>query len=170
MTNAQCDRAIRTMHAYFEPTKPIYSWFRPLARVVEGLGASFADGSAAHLDLVQEATDPTWSRLPKQDREDLVARDLSFLCWQIEAFDLRILVCTSATVLHRVLPLVSAATLSQGLVARVRWKIARGHANGRPVGIVGWNIPLARPTGLDVDGQRRFGAMLRDRLGSAVAM
>ena len=170
MTSAQCNQAIQTMRAYLGPTKPVYSWFRPLARVVEGLGASFADGSAAHLDLVQEATDPTWSSLPKQDREDLVERDLAFLRWQIEAFDLRILVCTSATVRDRVLPLVGAATVSSGQVARVRWKVARGRANGRSVGVVGWNIPLARPTGLDVEGQRRLGSMLRDQLGPAIGM
>lgn len=170
MTNTQCNQAIQTMRAYFGPTKPVYSWFRPLARVVEGLGASFVDGSAAHLDLVQEATDPTWSSLPTQDRECLVARDLAFLRWQIEAFDLRVLVCTSATVLDRVLPLVNAATVSDGQVARVRWKVARGRANGRPVGVVGWNIPLARPTGLDVDGQRRLGALLRDQLGPVIGM
>ncbi len=170
LTTAQCGKAIQTMRAYFGPTKPVYSWFRPLARVVEGLGASFADGSAAHLDLVQEATDPTWSSLPKQDREDLVVRDLAFLRWQIEAFDLSILVCTSATVLGRVLPPVGAVTVSDGQVARVRWKVARGRANGRPVVVVGWNVPLARPTGLDVDGQRQLGAMLRDRLDRAVGM
>lgn len=170
MTNAQCNQAIQTMSAYFGPTKPVYSWFRSLARVVEGLGASFVDGSAAHLDLVQEATDPTWSSLPKQDREDLVLRDLAFLRWQIEAFDLRVLVCTSATVLDRVLPLVNAVAVSGGQVARVRWKVAHGRADGRPVGVVGWNIPLARPTGLDIDGQRRLGSMLRDQLGPAIGM
>jgi len=170
MTNAQCNQAIQTMSGYFGPTKPVYSWFQSLARVVEGLGASFVDGSAAHLDLVQEATDPTWSSLPTPDREYLVARDLAFLRWKIEAFELRILVCTSATVLDRVLPLVGATTASNGLVGRVRWKVAHGRANGRPVGVVGWNIPLARPTGLDVDGQRRLGAMLREQLGPAVGM
>lgn len=164
MTSAQCNQAIQTMRAYFGPTRPIYSWFRPLARVLEGFGASFADSSAAHLDLVQEATDPTWSGLPEQEREELIMRDLAFLRWQIETFDLGILVCTSATVLERVLPLVGATAVSDGQVARLRWTVAQGRANGRPVGVVGWNIPLARPTGLDLDGQRELGAMLRDQV------
>ena len=102
--------------------------------------------------------------LPQQDREDLVLRDLAFLRWQIEAFDLRILVCTSATVLDRVLPLVNAVAVSGGQVARVQWKVAHGRANGRPVGVVGCSFPLARQTGLDVDGQQRLGSMLRDQL------
>jgi hypothetical protein len=37
--------------------------FNKLSHVVEGMGVSFYDHSVAHLDLVQEATDPVWSEL-----------------------------------------------------------------------------------------------------------
>ncbi len=37
-----------------------------MARVVEALGLSYERGEVAHLDLVQEATSPTWSELTRQ--------------------------------------------------------------------------------------------------------
>jgi hypothetical protein len=67
------------MRDYFEPSKPVYSWFRPLARVVDGLGVSYTDRSAVHLNLVQQATDPAWSKLARRDIEQLLERDLGFL-------------------------------------------------------------------------------------------
>ena len=51
------------MRAYFHAGKPAYSWFGHLNRVVGSLGAAYETGYAAHLDLVQEATNPTWSLL-----------------------------------------------------------------------------------------------------------
>jgi len=63
----QANAAIKRMRQYFDPNQPVYSWFSGLCRVVEGMGASFRDRSAAHLDLVQEATDPVWSQLLKAD-------------------------------------------------------------------------------------------------------
>lgn len=161
------NQAVRTMRAYFAPTKPAYHWFQPLARVMAGFGASFAKGEAAHLDLVQEATDPTWSRLHAADRHGakaLLDRDLPFLKWQIEAFPLRTLVCTSKMVLEHVLPMVDARIVKQGRMARLRWTVAVGRARDHDVTVVGWNIPLSRPTGLDVPGQVGLGELLQREL------
>jgi hypothetical protein len=36
----------------FAPDRPVYHWFNELSRVAEGMGASFRDRSAVHLDLV----------------------------------------------------------------------------------------------------------------------
>jgi hypothetical protein len=164
LTDEHCARAIEAMHTYFEPGKPVYAWFRPLARVAQGLGVSFTDGSAVHLNLVQEATNPAWSKLPPRDVEQLLDQDLDFLRWQIETFDLALLVCTSATVLTQVLPMVHAEITAQGPLARLRWTAALGRVNTRPITIVGWNIPLLRPTGLDAAGQHHLGELLRDQV------
>jgi len=164
LTPMQAAAAIETMGGYFAPSKPVYSWFAPLARVVDGFGASFTDGSAAHLDLVQEATDPVWSKLGRSAAADVLARDLQFLRWQIEAFGLGTLICTSATVLKNVMGLVDARVVSEGALARIRWTVATGQVSGRAIHVAGWNIPLARPTGLDAAGQVELGALLRDKL------
>lgn len=172
LTAKQMDDAVETMRAYFEPTKPAYSWFRSLARVLEGFGASYTDGSAAHLDLVQEATDPAWSGFRQADRvaaDALIHQDLDFLRWQIGAFELQALICTSKTVMDSVCRLANARVVSRGDLARIRWSVALASVSGRSMGIVGWNIPLARPTGLDASGQVRLGALLRARLDADVA-
>ncbi|MCC6425982.1 MAG: hypothetical protein IT435_04095 [Phycisphaerales bacterium] len=164
----QCDRAVATMRGYFGPQKPVYSWFRPLARVVDGFGASLQAGTCAHLDLVQEATDPVWSGLHGADpasAEAVLARDLQFLRWQVESFPLRAVICTSAAVLRNVMPLVGGQVVTQGELGRVRWLVARGHAAGRPLSIAGWNIPLVRPTGLDAAAQVGLGELLHSHVG-----
>lgn len=169
LTTEQSDRAISTMREYFSPDRPVYHWFAALARVMDGFGNPFAAGRAAHLDLVQEATDPVWSGLRGLDRgaaDALLVRDLDFLEWQIGAFDIHTLVCTSAAVMKHVFQLVDAKPVREGKVALLRWTVATGRANGRELAVVGWNIPLARPTGLNAAGQHELGALLRDELAA----
>jgi hypothetical protein len=167
ITQRHVDQAIRTMRAYFACDKPVYHWFQPLARVLDGFGTSFTSGNAAHLDLVQEATDPVWSGLHASDSpaaKALLERDLAFLKWEVEAFPLHTLICTSAMVLQHVLPMVNAHIVKQGSMARLRWTVAVGRVGDRDVAVVGWNIPLKRPTGLDNHGQIALGALLRHEL------
>lgn len=167
LTPAQCDRAIATMRAYFRPGGPAYSWFAPLARVLRGMGLDYATGEVAHLDLVQEATDPTWSTLVATDpteAEALRAADAPFLRWQIDAFPLHLLVCNGRTVLDAVRRLTGAETVSEGRAARLIWQLAVATVGGRTLSIVGWNIPLLRPTGLTGAGQTALGEQLAARL------
>jgi len=77
----RCERAIAAMRAYFQRGKPVSGWFRPLARVMEAMGFSYQEGEVAHLDLVQEATDPTWSRLKSErpaEAHSLSSNDTAF--------------------------------------------------------------------------------------------
>jgi hypothetical protein len=49
--------------AYFQ-RNPYRRWFDPLDELLRaGVGASFYDGTACHLDLVQWATDPVWGQM-----------------------------------------------------------------------------------------------------------
>lgn len=160
LTPNQCDRAIATMRAYFRPGGPTYSWFASLTRVARGMGLEYAAGEVAHLDLVQEATDPTWSKLAataSAEAEALRMADADFLQWQLEAFPLQALVCNGRTVLDEVLRLTRAETMAAGRIARLTWRVALGTTGGRALAVVGWNIPLARPTGLTAAGQLALG-------------
>jgi len=161
------NKAIKTMRDYFGFEKPVYSWFAGLARVVEGIGASFQQGTAAHLDLVQEATDPVWSGLGKVDRAEaarLLTSDLPFLKWQIEAFPVRVVVCTSRRVLDETSALIGATFVDEGEFARLRWRVGSAIVGDHTIGVVGWNLPLVRPTGLTRETQRAFGELLAARL------
>lgn len=164
LTDEQCDEAVRVMRAYYRPDKPVFGWFAALGRVVEGLGASLRDGTAAHLDLVQEATHPTWSALPQHERSRLLADDLPFLEWEIRAFPLRAVICTGKTASGHVRARLGVEVQETGEMARIKWWIGRANVDGRHVGFAGWNYPLARPTGLGADGEMELGKLLANRL------
>ena len=169
LTDAQCEKAIHTMRGYFGPEKPVYSWFAGLSRVVQGFGASFQAGTAAHLDLVQESTDPVWSDVFKADRAAgaaMLDADLPFLRWQIQAFSLSTVMCTSRTVLDNVVKMTDAQRIDTGEFAGRRWTIARAVVGKQEAAVVGWNIPLARQPGLTREEQTELGSHLRARLQS----
>lgn len=48
-----------------------------------GVGASYYDGSACHLDLVQWATDPVWGKLSPEIKQALIENDAEFLLAQL---------------------------------------------------------------------------------------
>jgi hypothetical protein len=167
VTGELASRAIGRMTDYFLEGKPVYPWFNGLKRVLDGLGASFSAGSAVHLDLVQEATNPLWSALRRQDpieADRLLATDLPFLKWQLETFPISLVVCTSARVLKEVSILLRAETVERGKFKGRDWEILSGRAGGRPVAVAGWNIPLGQAPGLRRGDQTRLGALLRARL------
>jgi hypothetical protein len=58
-----------------------YSWFKSLALyTLEPVGASYHQGTAAHVDLVQWATDPVWSDIGDlKIRRALIEADIEFL-------------------------------------------------------------------------------------------
>jgi hypothetical protein len=163
----QCNRAISTMRGYFDPGRPVYSWFNGLARVLDGMGAPYWKRQAAHLDLVQEATDPTWSQLSAeqpQEAKTLLDQDRGFLRWQIETFQLHVLVCNGRSTFDAVSNLLGAEVVRSEKVARLTWSVSVGEAGGREVSVVGWNLPLARPTGLTSGGQVELGSLMRTEL------
>jgi hypothetical protein len=170
LDDVQAINAIERMRRYFDPDRPVYAWFNGLSRLVQGMGASFRDRSAAHLDLVQEATDPVWSQLIRADRVQAKAvlhRDLPFLQKQIEEFAFRTIVCTSARVYQEVSQMLRVRLIKCGTLARLSWKVATAELSRGLIGIVGWNIPLAQPTGLNRDGQQHLGKLLASQLTQA---
>jgi len=168
LDDEQCDEAIEWMHRYFDVGRPVYRWFAPVQRLVEGLGASLTGGTAAHLDLVQEATDPTWSSLGKVDGAEqarLLAQDLPFLEWQIRTFPVRVVICAGKTVSNHVRHRLDVHIDETGTLALTKWWVGSASVDGRRVGFAGWNIPLQRATGLGAAGERELGMLLKQRLG-----
>jgi hypothetical protein len=165
LTEAQCDEAVEWMRAYYDEGKPVYgSWFNALSRVIEGFGASFRGRSAAHLDLVQESTSPVWSELPAGEKEALLREDLRFLEWEIRAFPLSRVICTSKTVSVHLRRCFGVEMVEEGTLARIKWWVGRADVDGRQVGFAGWNYPLARATGLGAVGERELGELLVAKL------
>ena len=164
----QCARAIATMRGYFAPGKPVYSkWFRSITEVLLGLGFRYDLGQAAHLDLVQEATKPTWSGLAPDERQALLAADEPFLRWQLETFPLDLVICNGRTTFDAVRGMTEARIVGCGTMALITWFVALAERPGRTMGVVGWNRSLQRPTGLGKQGHLELGRLLADQVDRA---
>lgn len=167
LSKAQCGKAIDTMRGYFDEGKPAYSWFTPMGHVLAGLGVSYTRREACHLDLVQESTDPTWSRLAAErphEARALLAQDLPFLQWEMAAFPLDVIVCNGRSVVDTLIAETQAQVVAYEKPSRFAWTVAIVDLDGRRIGIVGWNIPLTRPTGLTSQGLVELGETLRSCL------
>ena len=84
-------KVLQDCDMYFQ-RKPYRWWFDQLEEVLQGCGASYYDGSACHLDLVQWATKPTWGKLQPRDlRNRLMDADAEFLRQQLSNENIRLL-------------------------------------------------------------------------------
>lgn len=81
---------------YFQ-RKPYRGWFDKFKPILAACGASYYDGSACHLDLVQWATNPIWSKLPTPARKKLIAEDTAFLVDQLQNEKIRLLLVNGAS-------------------------------------------------------------------------
>jgi hypothetical protein len=136
-----------------------------LGEVIEGLGASFQGRSCAHLDLVQESTTPVWSKLDRVEQDELLTRDLPFLGWEIRTFPLRAVICNGKKVSVELRRRLCVSAVEEGTIERIQWWVGGAEIGGRTVRFAGWNVPLARPTGLGRDGEAALGKILARRVG-----
>jgi uracil-DNA glycosylase len=167
LSDTQSDSAIEIMRSYYDANRPVYdSYFRHLSHFLNGMGASFRERSAAHLDLVQESTDPPWSGLDASERATLLNQDLPFLTWQLNNLPaLEVVICTGKTVSDGVRPLLTINDEETGLAKRLKWWHGSARlADGRPLKVGGWNLPLHQPTGLGSDGERVLGETFAEAL------
>jgi len=167
LTDEQCHYAIQMMRMYYQPGKPVYTWFRSLDRVTRAMGFRYEEGEVAHLDLAQEATHPTWSMLSQTspaEFEALRSTNLPFLRWQLETFPLHTVICNGRTVFAEVCRLIGGQITEEGKLQRITWYVGTATLNSRRIGLAGWNIPLARPTGLGANGEQELGRILTSRL------
>ncbi|MEA2624388.1 MAG: hypothetical protein QOD06_433 [Candidatus Binatota bacterium] len=121
LTDAQCAEAINWMREYFGDAKPIYGWFAHLERFLEGVGFSYRNGSAVHLDLVQEATAPVWSGLQDDDKSVLLDLDLPFLDEQIRLSHFDAIFCNGRTVSDNLCARLGVVIRRRGELRRLRW-------------------------------------------------
>jgi hypothetical protein len=135
--------------------RPYDRWFKPLDRVLAGLGVSYYSqvGSACHLDLVPFATDKKWSSLDSTTRSELIVHGLPSLIRTIKASNVRVLVLNGASVLKTFEQLVDGPALHKisvpkwtlcggtvsGYAASGRVSSLRGMDLGREVLVVGFN-------------------------------
>jgi hypothetical protein len=149
------ERVVLACDNYFQ-TNPYRRWFDQLEPVLRAVGASYYDGSACHLDLVQWATNPTWRSLGTGARSRLISQDVPFLADQLKSSPLKVLLLNGKSVVD---------AFAAGFRIRLQ--------EVEPVGVA--RVATARFNGLVVVGwstniQSSFGVtnVFRDQLASKV--
>lgn len=97
----QIERVWSACELYFT-RRPYDGWFKPLDRVISGLGVSYYDSwsPACHLDLVPFATGEKWSSLTPDTRQGLLELGAQTLVKSIATSPVRVLVLNGATVVR----------------------------------------------------------------------
>lgn len=164
LTPEQARRAIDRMRTYFHGN--VYTgWFSRTWRVLQGAGHDYKH-DAVHLDLVQEATDPTWSNLEGRNPEEyetLRAKDFPFLRWLLEAFPITRVLADGKTALRGVAELTGADLEQLGTLGKLKIYAGIGSLAGRIIEVGGWNLPLMR-AGLTKEKEHQLGQMIADAL------
>jgi len=103
-------QVLNDCNAYFaDDRNPYRQWFDQLELILNACGASYYNGSACHLDLVQWATDPTWGNLhPATLRNRLLDADSPFLIEQLSNENIQLLLVNGMGVVRQLQPTVNA--------------------------------------------------------------
>jgi hypothetical protein len=98
LTDAQIQQVIDDCYGYFK-RKPYKKWFDPLDKILNmGFNASYYDGSACHLDLVQWATNTKWKDLSRSVKEKLLKESEAHLINQLQAENVKKIVINGSDV------------------------------------------------------------------------
>lgn len=147
-------RVLNDCDGYFH-RQPYRRWFDQLEQVLIECGASYYDGSACHLDLVQWATDPAWGDLDRVTRQRLIDADIGFLKKQLMKESIRLLLVNGSGVartLQRTLKIVLYEVGRIEGLGRYPTRLYNGAAFGR-VRIVAWSTNIQSSYG--VSGELR---------------
>lgn len=116
-TEALLHRVVDACHRYFE-VNPYRRWFDQLLPVLQSVGASYYDGTACHLDLVQWATNPVWSKIPdRAARSRLLTDDAAFLDHQLRNGSFRLLLINGSGVAQQFVKMTGISLRPAGSVS-----------------------------------------------------
>jgi hypothetical protein len=139
MTDAMVAQVVARCHDYFAPGGNPYRFFRSLNGLLhDALGITYEGGAAAHLDLVQWATDPLWRHLSPDVKTRLLNDDREFLLHQLATEGVQLVLMNGAGVRRAVqsigVSLEKVADLDHGKSVGELWGGRRGDTV-----FLGWN-------------------------------
>ncbi len=134
---------------YFQ-RKPYRWWFDQLEEVLQGCGASYCDGSACHLDLVQWATKPTWGKLSKELKDSLIDADAGFLRQQLTNESVKLLMANDKSVIDQLPRKCGARLMSVGGIRNYNTRFVVGTVFDR-VCVIGWSTNLQSQPGVTTE-------------------
>lgn len=161
-------KVLTDCHDYFL-RNPYWKWFGQLETLLtSAVGASYKNGTACHLDLVQWATDPTWGHLAAAARKQLIAADRAFLRQQLMSERIELVLLNGGRVIDEVASTGVAFVSRPGAVDAVHGK-STPMVVGRDRGIfyVGWRVNLQSSPGVTNRLRSAIADRVRDEVGSA---
>lgn len=161
MTDSQVGQLVDDCASYFS-RRPYLAWFRPLDHVLRaGLGVSYFDGSACHLDLIQWATDPVWGQIANaRIRRLLLADGVPHLRAHLRHGSPRLVLLNGRTVLDQaqkagLVSLSPAGTLPLG---HTSCTLHTGTAGG--IRFLGWSANLQSSHGVTAQFRANLAAWI----------
>lgn len=148
-SEAMLQRVVHACNGYFQ-ANPYRRWFDQLEPVLQSVGASYYDGSACHLDLVQWATDPVWSKIPDRSvRDRMLAEDAAFLRHQLTTGSFRLLLINGSGVVRQFESMMGISLRPAGSVngSSVESRMSLGRL---PLGtrVVAWSVNIQSSFGV----------------------
>lgn len=133
LSDAQVAEVVEDCAAYFQ-RRPYRRWFDPLNDLIRaGTGASYYDGSACHLDVVQWATLPIWGGIPEPSvRSALLEDGVPHLQAQLAGEHVRLVLLNGRQVIDQVISvgLVDLEEMGRLSVGGVRCGLFVGGSGG----------------------------------------
>ncbi|MCC7128563.1 MAG: hypothetical protein IT192_07095 [Microbacteriaceae bacterium] len=166
-SDEQVAKVIADCADYFHGN-PYLRWFKPMEQLIgNALGASYFDGTACHIDLVQWVTDPVWGKITGPGvRERLLRDDRGFLIQQLNSESFGAVLINGRGV---------QSQLERALSIRFHWK-ADALAPGKKSGIatasafgthfVAWTINLQSSFGVTRELRAAIAARVGEEAGA----
>lgn len=155
-TERQLERILEGCFNYFNK-RPL-NWFNKLENILLTLGYTYYEaGSAAHVDLVQWATQDKWRNLSKIQQQELIDDGRKFIEYQLRSANLELLLLNGRTVCEEFqkwsgIPFSYCPfEIPKGLNA----EIMTGLYNGR-VKVIGWSANLQSSRGISTEDINRL--------------
>lgn len=103
LSHEQGVQVIDSCYNYFSAFgNPYKNWFGRMDKyAVKPAGASYFDGTACHIDLVQWATDSIWSKIDEKSKSSLLNADVEFLRFQLNAYRFPLLLLNGISVINQ---------------------------------------------------------------------
>lgn len=162
LTDVQAARVVADCASYFT-RRPYLRWFQPLENLLQDcMDASYFDGTACHLDLVQWATDPVWSKIADlRVRQALLDDGVPHLREHLRHGPVRVILLNGRTVVRQAerAGLVSMEVIGCLPLGQTSCTLYEGATGG--VRFVGWSANLQGSFGVT--------AAFRDDLAARIA-
>lgn len=161
LTTDQIQIVVTECAAYFL-RNPYRRWFDPLDQVLRhGLGVSYYDATACHLDLVQWATAPAWSELPPAIRHSLIKDSVLHLRNHLQFGNVRLVLLNGREVLDHVTRIgLAKLQAHETLDVSARLSCSLYWGDGEGVRFVGWSTNLQSSRGVSRDFRDRLARWL----------